>query len=446
MSERPLDLKRSVQIARRRKVLIGLFAMAGLLAGGAYSMISPVQVTSTALVLLPQSAVNTAAAAAAGNNTSFTATQVVIAASNPVLADALPAVKPGLSINALRDDIQVSSPTSYIISISARSRSAIDSEAIANAVARSYISYVNSPGNPIGAVSAGMLQPAANATGRSQLPVTIALAVAGALGGALIGFIIAIAVTRKDRRLWERDEIANSIGVPVLASLPSSHPATAADWAELLEGYQPDAVHGWRLRQLLHLLRAADGNPGNGSGEGKYSLTVLTLSSDSGALAIGPQLAVFAAFQGIPTLLIIGPQQDVNLTAELRTACSVPPSPASKRPAHFHVAVAGQGDAAEQSDSVLTVVVAVVDSQHARLPEMMHTTATVLGVSAGAAASEQLARAAVSAAADGRDLVGILVADADPADRTTGRAPQLLPPLQPRLPARLRGMTTEISR
>ena len=61
----------------------------------------------------------------------------------------------------------------------------------------------------------------------------------------------------------------------------------------------------------------------------------------------------------------------------------------------------------------------------------MRATATVLGVSAGAATAEQLARVAASAAADGRDIAGILVADPDPADHTTGRLPQLARPDAP---------------
>ena len=93
----------------------------------------------------------------------------------------------------------------------------------------------------------------------------------------------------------------------------------------------------------------------------------------------------------------------------------------------------------------LTVVVAVVDGRSPRMPATMRTTATVLGVSAGAATAEQLARVAVSAAADGREVAGILVADPDSADRTTGRIPQLARP-QRRQPTRLEGMTTEITR
>ena len=73
----------------------------------------------------------------------------------------------------------------------------------------------------------------------------------------------------------------------------------------------------------------------------------------------------------------------------------------------------------------MTVVVAVVDSRSPRVPDTMRTTATVLGVSAGAATADQLARAAMSAAVDGREVAGILVADPEPTDRTTGRIPQL---------------------
>jgi hypothetical protein len=56
---------------------------------------------------------------------------------------------------------------------------------------------------------------------------------------------------------------------------------------------------------------------------------------------------------------------------------------------------------------------------------MVRTTTTVLAVTSGAASAEQLARVAVSVTADGRDIAGILVADPDSSDRTTGRLPQL---------------------
>ena len=76
MSEQALDLRRSLQIVRRHKIIVGIVAVLGLLAGVAYTVLNPPMLTSTALVVLPPS-------------THDMATQVVIAGSNPVLAGAL---------------------------------------------------------------------------------------------------------------------------------------------------------------------------------------------------------------------------------------------------------------------------------------------------------------------------------------------------------------------
>ena len=93
------------------------------------------------------------------------------------------------------------------------------------------------------------------------------------------------------------------------------------------------------------------------------------------------------------------------------------------------------------------MVVAVVDGQTPRMPETMRTAVTVLGVSAGAATAEQLARVAVSAAIDGREIVGILVADPEPDDNTTGQIQQLAKPVRRRQPpTRVNGLTTETRR
>jgi hypothetical protein len=74
----------------------------------------------------------------------------------------------------------------------------------------------------------------------------------------------------------------------------------------------------------------------------------------------------------------------------------------------------------------------------------MRTGAAVLAVSAGAVTAEQLARAAVCAAVDGRDVVGILVADPERTDRSTGRIPRLVQPTRRKMPTRLNGFSTEI--
>ena len=180
---------------------------------------------------------------------------------------------------------------------------------------------------------------------------------------------------------------------------------------------------------------------------GCFSLLVLSLSSDSGALALGPQLAVFAASQNIPTSLVIGPQQDAAATATLRTACAAPLSEASLRHGLLRVTAYDEGGGVDlQPDTALAIVVGVVDGQAPRMPDTMRTSATAIGVSAGAATAEQLARAAVVAVADGREATGILVADPDPDDQTTGRIPHLAGSAGHRRPNRLRGIVTEIKR
>lgn len=447
MSQEPLNLRRSLQIVWRHKILVGIVLALGLAAGGAYAVLHPPTLTSSALVLLPQSGpAATAGAQAAANGAvdPYTATQEVIAESNSVLSGALPNVRPAMSVIELRHDIEIGSLTPYIISISAKGKVAADAEATANAVARSYIRYVGSPSGSGGQISAQLLQPAISASGSSPLKAIIVYALLGGIAGALIGTVIALATNRRDRRLRERDEIANSIGVPVLASFPVDHPADAGGWTNLLEDYKPGAMHELQLRRALQQLEMTAIGVSAGSPNDRWSFTVLSLSTDPRALALGPQLAIFAASQGIPTALVVGPQQDARVTATLRTACAAPPT-SSKRPTHLQVIVS-DGEVEAPGNATLVVVVVVVDSRNPQVPDTMRTTATLLGVSSGAATADQLARAAVSATTSGREITGILVANPDSNDATTGRLPQLGLRGQRRMPTRMTGIATEIRR
>jgi capsular polysaccharide biosynthesis protein len=450
VSQRAPGLRRPVKIVRRHKFLVGVMVVLGLLGGAAYAALHPPLVTSTALVLLPQSeqaALN--AASAANNNTPdfYLETLEVIARSDPVLVGALPHVRPAVSLNQLRRAVGIGSETTYIISVSAQEKTAADAAATADAVANSYISYIGSASSPGGRVVAQLLQSATNntETGRLKQVVNYGIyAPLGALFGALIGVIVAVAVDRRDRRLRKRDEIASSIGVPVLASFPVGHPSSAGKWTSLLEDYKPGALHGLQLRTAIKHLEtaAAGGSPGRGNG--RWSVTVLSLSSDPRALALGPQLAVFAASQGIPAALVVGPQQDATVAAALRTACAAPPT-ASKRPGRLQLIVSDE-NVEVPPDVTLAVVVAVVDGRNPQVPATMRTTTTLLGVSAGAATADQLARAAISAVSDGRELTGILVADPDSDDATTGRLPELVRRGPRRMPARVGSIATEIRR
>ncbi len=447
MSQQALDLRRSVQIVRRHKILVGMALALGLVAGGAYAELHPPTLTSTALVLLPQNSAAAASGAQAtgiGEPDPFSDTQVVIAESTPVLSGALSNARPAMSISELRQEVQIGSLTPYILTVSARAKIAANAEATANALAQSYIRFVSSASTPGGQVSAQLLQPATSAKGPSPLKSIAIYALLGAIAGALVGIIIALSISRSDRRLRERDEIANSIGAPVLASFPVVHPSDAGGWTKLLEDYKPGALHELQLRRALQQLEMAAIGVGAGNPDDRWSFTVLSLSSDPRALALGPQLATFAASQGIPTALVVGPQQDARVMATLRTACATPAA-SSKRPGHLQVIVSDEGAEVRQN-ATLAVVVMVVDARNPQLPNTMRTTATLLGVSAGVATADQLARAAVSAATSGREIIGILVADPDSNDETTGRLPQLGQSGRRRMPTRTTGIATEIRR
>lgn len=190
-----LDLRRSFHVIRRYGILVGIAVAVSLLAGIATAAVSPATVTSTALVVLPQAGQN-AVPAAGGEPAPFTAAQEVIAGSYPVLASALPDVRPAMSLSGLRHDIQIGSPAPYVMSVSARGDTAGDAGATANAVARSYLQYVGSASSPAGRVPARLLEPATSVTGTARLLLLLVGAGLGAVSGVLTG-VIAVVVSRR---------------------------------------------------------------------------------------------------------------------------------------------------------------------------------------------------------------------------------------------------------
>jgi capsular polysaccharide biosynthesis protein len=436
MSQRALDFKSSIQAVRRHSRLFGAIIVLGLLLGAAYAALNPPRITSSALVVLPQAAAQSAAAAALGQANTEVQTQVVVAGSAVVLAAALPHISPAVSLQTLESRVQATNPEGSILSITASGDNAAEAEATANAVAESYIAYTTSTSSAAGSVPAKLLQSATSASG-SKLPERIAIyGLLGVIVGIVLGFIVAIATNSGDRRLRDRDSIANSIGVPVLASVPVARPADATSWVKLMDEYEPGVVDAWGLTRLLQQLGVAES-------KATLSLTVLSLASDSRALALGPQLAAFAAARGVRTALVVGPQQDANVTATLRTACAAPAQWSAGRPKPLRLAASEDGNL-DELDAAFIVVVAVVDDRSPALANSGRTAATVLGVSSGAATAEQLARAATAAAVSGREVAGIIVADPEPGDQSTGRIPRLAPPVQRQVPTRVNDVATEI--
>ena len=241
MSGQALDLRRSAQIVRRRKALVGVVTALGLVAGAAYTALTSATYLSSAFVSLSPSV--------------SAASQTVVATGAPVLSLALPRIEPGMSLDTLHSRVRASRAAADLMSVSAVGNTSAQAVQTANAVARSYVVYVSSANNLVGQLPVQVLQPATTATG-TALPRRLFYAAGpGALVRLLTGIIIALAIGRNDRRLRERDEIADSIGVPVLASVRGHHPTKAAGWTKFLGHYEPDAADAWRLRTALRRLR-----------------------------------------------------------------------------------------------------------------------------------------------------------------------------------------------
>jgi hypothetical protein len=240
-------------------------------------------------------------------------------------------------------------------------------------------------------------------------------------GGAALFVAVAalfVALTnRRDPKLRSRDEIADAVGIPVLASLRTRPARTATGWVELLEGYTPPNVDGWALRQLL---RSVAPSPvrvgGRGPGDaGPVVVVLFSLSDDDAALAAGPQLASFAASTGVTTQLVAAqPHESANA---LWAACGRLAEEAGPRPALSVTTRPGS-----PTDSHLVVQLAVLDGDDPEPDPRLDTGAVaLLAVSAASATRVVLADAVVAADRAGLVIDGLIVTNPDPLDRTTGR-------------------------
>jgi hypothetical protein len=264
----------------------------------------------------------------------------------------------------------------------------------------------------------------------------------GLLAALLLSAIALVLLGRRDRRLRYRDEMADAMGSPVVGSVRSRVPRNIAGWVTLLADYEPGTVDAWALRQSLRQLtpleRGADVPEGAG-GEARVphpgSIAVIALADDQRGLALGPQLASYAASAGVETTLHMVQRHDS--AAALWAAASQVAGSEPVRPG-LHVSV--NPAEPDKTPSSLNVLLVVVDRRSPRLPKLPPTSATMISVAAGAATAEELARVAVTADDAGRRIDAIVVADPDNLDRTTGRLLQRERVHQVPLPARMTGL------
>ena len=417
MSQQQPNLRRTQRIVQRYKGIVAGFLILGAVAGLAYAYLHPPLKSSSTIVILPNPKPNIA-------------TDQLIAESEPVLAKALPSIGGGTTLQELRSRITVTSPTANALSITATDTTASAAEADANDVAAAYLAFIGSTSSPVGVVSGRVFVPATTATSGSAITTYVIYGPIGLVIGAIVGFVVALRRDRGDRRLRTRDDLASSIGVPVLAAVEAEEPASAHDWLKLLAGYEPDPVQAWTLRTTLARLRATGARPGAGSGNGPdgdshAKVAVVSLATDPAALAIGPQLAVFASSLGVRTVLVVLAQSPGESVGALRAACAAWRPASSKQADSLRVVAATDADLDGLPQAALTVVVTTVDDSAPLVSAVVRRHATVLAVSPRTATALQLARAAASAADAGASVAGIVVANPDPDDTTTGMAPAM---------------------
>lgn len=448
MSEQPIGTRRALLIARRSKALIGSLVIVGAVIGLGYAATTHTTYSAQALVVLQVTP------AAETNNaylSSITATESVFLTSDPILSGALSSLHSSTPVNEFRPDITVTIPAATVLAVTATASTAQQAEKDANAVAQSYVTYAESNQTVVGGIGVRLLESAINATSSSSAAVKFTEAgLIGAIAGAVLGFIIALGRSRRDKSLRERGEIANSVGLPILTAIPVERVHDSAGWARLLRGYEPGAVVAWKLRKLVEQLGLIDEKAR--VRVGRASIVVVTLLPDQKAVALGPQLAVFTASLRIPTSLVIGPQQDSTSVAALRTAGAANPEGKAWRLRYLRVLVPSGPDSRRPGTNNglavtgLTISVVVVDATEPVVPSSVRSAVTILGLSAGTVTAEQLARAATAVADAGGYVPGIIVADPDPTDQTTGLEPQLGRAVQRRMPSRLRGVAMGMRR
>ena len=290
----------------------------------------------------------------------------------------------------------------------------------------------------VGRDTASLIEGASPATRPGLLLQRVLHGLAGAAALLLLAMLALLVSARRDRRLRFRDEIADALGSTVVASLSSRPARNVAGWRTLLGRYVPGPVDAWSLRQVLRqvlpagTLARVHGPGTEGPGGPGADVVVVTLSDDPAALALGPQLATYAASVGLRTRLV--PHHGHGSAAGLWAACARV-HPEHELRGHLWVNRPLHDGTTED----LRVLMVVLDRARPERLELPGGCIGVVAVGAGAATAADLARVAVAVDEAGVDVQGVVVLDPDRLDRTTGRRLQPDRLREPQLPVRLTG-------
>jgi capsular polysaccharide biosynthesis protein len=242
-----------------------------------------------------------------------------------------------------------------------------------------------------------------------RIPVVVML---GALAGLVAGCVAAVALAGSDRRLRSRDAIAAAIGLSVISSMWAKRCKKVNDWRRLLEHSRtPSPVEVWNARRALYRLIEAAGDAV------VVDVRLLAFSGDDAATAAAAKIAGSAAALGMVSRLEVGSHPGL---AGLRAACAVA---RGREPGTAVVDLkADSATSTELAGLAANVVLDAIDAANPQVGRSFGT--TLLVVSSGFATSADLARAALAASDAGSPITGVVVANPDPDDNSTGLLPE----------------------
>lgn len=264
-----------------------------------------------------------------------------------------------------------------------------------------------------------LLQPAL-VPRRPATPRPVVNTAIGSIAGLVLVVLGVLLRGRDRRRVTRRHDISQVVGAPVLLSLTVPRRDGVDDYQELLENWEPSLAERWSIRQAFAQL---------GIGDQPTNLAIVTMAGDVAGPPLALLVAMSAASEGMSTALVVDTQHPD--ATSLRAACNVNRARGGVTTGDLslHTAVTKRNGKDPFHGRQLTVNLAVADAGPVRFPTLGRQTVTLMALSSGFATADQLAAAAVRCFDAGHPVVGVLVANPDPADRTTGRVPPVAPPL-----------------
>lgn len=255
-----------------------------------------------------------------------------------------------------------------------------------------------------------VIQRATTATPPSKTSLALPL-VAGLLGGALVGSVLALAGNRARPRVWSRDGLAMAIGAPVALSLDVKQRRSLGDWVQLLESHEPGPLEQWNVLKALRELGLAPGT--------RHSLTVLAFERDGAAVTEAVLVAVTAAASGVTTdLSVVAPDGAADT---LQAVCARYGRQGQRPRQRLTVHDRPLDPGVQTADLAVTLLVVDMENPAGSLAASLTGGACLFSISAGFASPGDLARAGMAATAAGLPIRAVCVANPEAHDATVGR-------------------------